>query len=79
MEKPTPTFSIESLKESLGIEEPDPAGKTIPDWAELLGIGKEEFRSLVKKAVKNGKWLKCSVLKKGHRYPGYKPVEVSDE
>lgn len=79
MERPVPSFSIEQLKISLGIEDPDPGGKTIPEWAKFLGIGREDCRARITSAVEAGTWVRCIVLRKNRRYPGYKPVEVSDE
>ena len=80
-DKPTPGFTLNHLREILGVEEveDDPDALTVPEMAEELGIDKSQLYPRIRSALEAGTLVEVTVLRPnslGHVYTrkGYKPA-----
>ena len=80
-DKPTPDFTLNQLREILGVEEveDEPDALTVPEMAEELGIDKSQLYLRIRKALEEGTLLEVTVKRAnslGHVYTrkGYKPA-----
>ena len=80
-DKPSPDFTLNQLREILGVEEveDDPDALTVPEMAEELGIDKSQLYPRIRKALEEGTLIEVAVERPnslGHIYTrkGYKPA-----
>jgi hypothetical protein len=80
-EKPTPDFTLNQLREILGVPEivDDPDALTVPEMAEELGVDRSQLYPRIREALEAGKLIEVTVLRPnslGHifRRKGYKPA-----
>ena len=80
-DKPTPDFTLNQLREILGVDEveDDPDALTVPEMAEELGIDKSQLYPKIRAALEAGTLIEVAVKRPnslGHIYTrkGYKPA-----
>ena len=81
MDKPRPDFTLNRLRQILGVQavEDDPNALTVPEMAEELGIDKSQLYPKIRAALEAGELIEVMVLRPnslGHVYrrKGYKPA-----
>ena len=81
MDKPTPGFTLNQLRDILGVDEveDDPDALTVPEMAEQLGVDKSQLYPKIRKALEEGTLVEVTVRRSnslGHVYSrkGYKPA-----
>jgi hypothetical protein len=81
MDKPKPNFTLNRLREILGVQEveDDPNALTVPEMAEELGIDKSQLYPRIRAALEAGELIEVMVLRPnslGHVFKrkGYKPA-----
>jgi hypothetical protein len=80
-DKPTPGFTLNQLREILGVPEveDDPDALTVPEMAEELGMDKSQLYPKIRAALEAGTLIEVTVLRPnslGHVFKrkGYKPA-----